>query len=616
MKRTQNAKKLQKLLLFLGFVLLLSWPSEGLASETGRRDTSETANGGGNFNWGDVHVVNPLHKIIVTPSEYGTVKVDMAKAHKGERITLEIEPNENCRLDKLTVTRKKGKEQVELEVQDNWFVMPGAKVTVTATFSSLKKISIEESDHGRVMIDKNTAWPNDPVNFTVEPEPGYTLDRLIVRQADGTDVTVEDNSFKMPNSDVTITPTFREIITVTVTNGNQLENAFTYADHIIIHRFSTLRGDFPVPVGRKVILTFHNNASISGSLYINGDLTIEGSSLSALRGSLYISGHLTLDGGIHIRDDYTNSLPQRGILVDNGGSFTMKNGVIADFGLVESGGGVYIANGGTFMMYGGTISNNSAKKGGGVYVKEGGTFIQSGGDITQNEASENGGGVYVAEGGTFILSDGTVTDNKGGDVYQETPPVAGMMETISLSTEDVTLSSYIYTYDGKAKKPGVTVKINGATLTKGTDYSVSYATGRKNAGTYAVTVTGKGNYKGTIIKYFTIEEAPNPLKVTAASEIICINERQIKTGRPTLKADKLFRFIDKGLGTITYTKKSGDKKITIDKKTGELKIHKCLKKGLYKVAIKITAHGAENYRPKSQTVLLNIWIGPYSNQDQ
>ncbi|MCC8049879.1 MAG: MBG domain-containing protein, partial [Clostridiales bacterium] len=75
-----------------------------------------------------------------------------------------------------------------------------------------------------------------------------------------------------------------------------------------------------------------------------------------------------------------------------------------------------------------------------------------------------------------------------------------------MSGATVTLSATSYTYDGTAKKPTATVKVNGTTLTSGTDYTVSYSN-NTNVGTATVTITGKGNYTGTATKTFTINAA-------------------------------------------------------------------------------------------------------------
>ena len=70
------------------------------------------------------------------------------------------------------------------------------------------------------------------------------------------------------------------------------------------------------------------------------------------------------------------------------------------------------------------------------------------------------------------------------------------------------LSTTSYTYDGKVKTPSVVVKdSSGKTLKKNTDYTVTYASGRKNAGTYKVTIKFKGKYSGTKNLYFDIIKA-------------------------------------------------------------------------------------------------------------
>ena len=63
-------------------------------------------------------------------------------------------------------------------------------------------------------------------------------------------------------------------------------------------------------------------------------------------------------------------------------------------------------------------------------------------------------------------------------------------------------------YTGKALKPDVTVKakVNGktVTLTKGTDFTVTYKNNVEK-GTATVIIKGKGNFKGTLTKTFTIK---------------------------------------------------------------------------------------------------------------
>ena len=74
----------------------------------------------------------------------------------------------------------------------------------------------------------------------------------------------------------------------------------------------------------------------------------------------------------------------------------------------------------------------------------------------------------------------------------------------SLAKAKVKLSKTSYSYNGQAKKPTVTVTLNGKTLNKGTDYTISYKS-NKNIGTAKVTIKGIGAYKGSVSKDFTIK---------------------------------------------------------------------------------------------------------------
>ena len=78
------------------------------------------------------------------------------------------------------------------------------------------------------------------------------------------------------------------------------------------------------------------------------------------------------------------------------------------------------------------------------------------------------------------------------------------LSRISISKASVTLSTSTYAYDGKAETPSVTVKVGGKTLKKDTDYTVSYSNNTK-VGTAKVTITGKGNYTGSVSKTYSIK---------------------------------------------------------------------------------------------------------------
>ena len=114
-------------------------------------------------------------------------------------------------------------------------------------------------------------------------------------------------------------------------------------------------------------------------------------------------------------------------------------------------------------------------------------------------------------------SSGWITDKAAsigvkGSMHKECTVCKKVLETaeipalsrISISKASVTLSTSTYAYDGKAKTPYVTVKVGGKTLKKDTDYTVSYSNNTK-VGTAKVTITGKGNYTGSVSKTYSIK---------------------------------------------------------------------------------------------------------------
>ena len=127
--------------------------------------------------------------------------------------------------------------------------------------------------------------------------------------------------------------------------------------------------------------------------------------------------------------------------------------------------------------------------------------------------------------------------------------------------ESVSLSKTSYTYNGKAQKPKVVVKNSkGKLLTEGKDYTVKYQSGRKNPGTYTVTVTFKGNYSGKKTLTFTIAPKAPTLKASAAkkSAKLSWNKQTGATGyniyMATSKNGKYKKIATVKNGKVSYTK--------------------------------------------------------------
>ena len=75
-------------------------------------------------------------------------------------------------------------------------------------------------------------------------------------------------------------------------------------------------------------------------------------------------------------------------------------------------------------------------------------------------------------------------------------------------------------YTGKAVTPSVTVKYGSTTLKNGTDYTLSWSDNVKVGTKAKVTITGKGNYTGSIAKTFSIvKESPTTTTTTTTTKM-------------------------------------------------------------------------------------------------
>ena len=84
-----------------------------------------------------------------------------------------------------------------------------------------------------------------------------------------------------------------------------------------------------------------------------------------------------------------------------------------------------------------------------------------------------------------------------------------------------------------------------------------------------------------LIWIFGCGKAANPLKIKGKTATVKYSKS--KTKNQTLKVSSVISTTIKGKGTLTYTKASGNKNITINKKTGKVTIKKGLKRGTYKI---------------------------------
>ena len=126
----------------------------------------------------------------------------------------------------------------------------------------------------------------------------------------------------------------------------------------------------------------------------------------------------------------------------------------------------------------------------------------------------------------------------------------------------VKLAKTSYVYDGKVKKPGIVAKNDKGEKITSKDYTVKYAAGCKNVGTYTVKVTFKGDYKGTFTKTFKINPKGTSLskvKATRKSFSATWKKQSKQTSGYQLQYSTNKKFA-KSVKTTTITKTSTVKK--------------------------------------------------------
>jgi len=143
------------------------------------------------------------------------------------------------------------------------------------------------------------------------------------------------------------------------------------------------------------------------------------------------------------------------------------------------------------------------------------------------------------------------------------------------------LSSKTYTGTALIQSPVVT--LGGTALSEGIDYTVSYSN-NINAGTVIVTITGTGDYMGTITATFMINKAAQ--SITASD----LSLTYLSSGKISVSGNQ---------GALTY--KSSDTTIATVNNSGNVTA-----KGVGTATITITAAATENYMAATKTVTVKV----------
>ncbi|MCD8330009.1 MAG: hypothetical protein LUC27_04880, partial [Lachnospiraceae bacterium] len=196
------------------------------------------------------------------------------------------------------------------------------------------------------------------------------------------------------------------------------------------------------------------------------------------------------------------------LALQSGSSLTVENGAVLNLTRAES------------VLYAWNSEDDE------VTLTVNGTMNFNGNTLRMSAGTSLAGSGKLTGNGTVYLwgkqnSDGTYS------TYSDVATISSDLKanrdsTVLLVIDGNNLASFATvtvasskTYTGSAIKPTVKVTVGGTTLTKGTDYTVSYAD-NTNVGTATVTVTGKGDYNGTATATFKIK-AQTTAKATVKS---------------------------------------------------------------------------------------------------
>lgn len=160
----------------------------------------------------DAEFDNINYAVKYTVAENGTISGNPTAIYE-EDVTVTVNPAEGYELTYLAYIAYSAADSTAIDMDSKTFVMPADSVTVAAKFDGVyRNIAIAEIENGTVTTTpaSKQRYTHD-VTITVTPDNGYVLDYITVtKTGDVETVEVVNNTFEMPNFDVTINAVFKE----------------------------------------------------------------------------------------------------------------------------------------------------------------------------------------------------------------------------------------------------------------------------------------------------------------------------------------------------------------------------------------------------------------------
>ena len=178
-----------------------------------------------------------------------------------------------------------------------------------------------------------------------------------------------------------------------------------------------------------------------------------------------------------------------------------------------------------------------------------------------------------------------------------------------LKDADVTLPKTTYPYTPGGVRPEPVVKHDGKVLKKNVDYTVLY---ENNNGVNPATIRidGIGQYVGFFQRQFNITKGINPMSVSGKT--VTVKYAKLKKKAQTIKKSKSLK-LSGNQGKVTYklssvTKSKFKKYFKVKSSDGTITVKKGLKKGTYKVKIKVKDAGNNLFNSLTKTVTVKVKV--------
>ncbi|MBQ9535299.1 MAG: S-layer homology domain-containing protein [Clostridia bacterium] len=164
----------------------------------------------------------PAKEYTVTVSD-GTASA--AKAKAGDRVTITAASRPGYVFDRWNVMSG-GVSLADDRAARTSFIMPAADVVIEAAYKAssfggygedsgkpLYRITVEQSENGRISVKPTSAEAGEKVIVTVTPDSGYAVESVRVTDSNGREININTNSdgtysFTMPAGRVTVTASF------------------------------------------------------------------------------------------------------------------------------------------------------------------------------------------------------------------------------------------------------------------------------------------------------------------------------------------------------------------------------------------------------------------------